>query len=79
MFENVGEPVPVRSCGEHTPPASQSLFWNVDFERLDVERDAPHILTRILEYGGIDHVRWAIATYGLERIHAFSEPRVAPS
>lgn len=47
------------------------LFPNVDFRRLDTVKDEIHILGRILEFGGIEQVRWAIATIGMDRIHAF--------
>lgn len=47
------------------------LFPNVDFRRLDTDKDEVHILSRILEFGRLVEVRWVIATYGYERIHAF--------
>ena len=59
------------------PRRMKSLFWNVAFERLDVERDADFILSRILERGRLTDVRWALERYGLDRIHRFfvSAPR----
>jgi hypothetical protein len=54
----------------------RSLFWNVDFESLDVERDADLILARVLERGRMVDVNWVLETYGLERIHRFF--RAAP-
>jgi hypothetical protein len=49
----------------------RSLFWNVDFGALEVERDADFILERVLERGRLVDVRWAIETYGLPRIRRF--------
>ncbi len=47
------------------------LFWDVDPAALDVEKQATYILARILEFGRMVEVRWAIDTYGLKRIHRF--------
>ena len=47
------------------------VFWDVDPGRLDTEKSAHYLLARILEFGGIEEVRWPIGIYGLERIHAF--------
>lgn len=47
------------------------LFWNVDPSKLDVTRDAGLILSRVLERGRLEDVRWAIRTYGLPRIRRF--------
>ena len=53
------------------PKRLRWVFWDVDTTRLDPKRDANFILPRILEFGGIEEVRWAISTYGLEEIHRF--------
>lgn len=47
------------------------LFWDVDTSTLDPDRHAGYILPRVLEFGGIAEVRWAIAAYGMEGIHRF--------
>lgn len=49
----------------------KSLFWNVDFARLDVARDADFILTRVLERGRMVDVDWALARYGVERFRSY--------
>ena len=54
--------IPERSCW---------LFWDVDVSTLDLERHADYILPRVLEFGGIDEVRWAMAVYGMDSIHRF--------
>jgi hypothetical protein len=47
------------------------LFWDVDVDALDVERDAATILPRVLEAGRLADVKWLARAYGLERIHRF--------
>jgi hypothetical protein len=65
------------------PPRSlRPLFWEVAFDRLDVERHADSILARVLESGRMDDVRWLVATYGMDRIHRFfrevGHPEISP-
>lgn len=64
-------------CSVPLPKTMRSLFWNVDFARLDVERDADLILSRVLERGRLHDVHWVVGQYGLERIRRFfnSAPR----
>jgi predicted deacylase len=50
---------------------SETRHWDVDPAKLDSEVSANYILPRILEFGGIAEVRWAIATCGMEGIHRF--------
>lgn len=53
------------------PDTVRWLFWDVDPADVDLEAHADFVLPRVLEKGRLVDVRWAIATYGLERIHAF--------
>ena len=53
------------------PKDSCWLFWDVDLEVLDLERDTTYILARVLEHGRLHDVKWAIETFGLERIRDF--------
>jgi len=53
------------------PSRLRWLFWNVDFNALDPERDANTILARVLERGRLEDVRWAMDSYGLDKVHAF--------
>jgi hypothetical protein len=53
------------------PEAMHWLFWNVDVTSLEPSRDASTILARVLEHGRMEDVRWAVGTYGLERIESF--------
>ena len=43
----------------------------MDASALQTRRDANYILPRVLEFGRLVEVRWAIATYGMEGIHRF--------
>lgn len=66
-----------------SPPDRVSwLFWETDPSSLDAERHADHILARVLEFGGLPEVRWAMDYYGLERIHEFfrsvGHPELSP-
>jgi hypothetical protein len=54
------------------------LFWDVDFDAIDVERHAQGIMPRVLERGRLEDVQWLVATYGLERIHEFFRQVWAP-
>ena len=53
------------------PERSRWLFWDVDVSTLDLERHSDYILPGVLEFGGIDEVRWAMAVYGMDGIHRF--------
>ncbi|HSN97526.1 MAG TPA: hypothetical protein VLS89_04475 [Candidatus Nanopelagicales bacterium] len=64
------------------PKRIRWVFWDVDASTLDPRRDADFILPRILEFGGMEEVRWAMKTYGLEGIHRFlrdvGHPELSP-
>ena len=47
------------------------VFWDIDFDSLDAERDADAILARVLESGRLEDVRTLLSTYGSARIHTF--------
>jgi hypothetical protein len=54
------------------PPARiQGLFWDVDQATLDCHQHRAFILDRVLEYGDIEAVRWAEATYGTNGIRDY--------
>lgn len=55
----------------HLPEEVRWLFWEHDVDALDTEQHASSILARILEYGRMRDVRWAIDHYGIEGIHRF--------
>ncbi|MCP4674041.1 MAG: hypothetical protein GY854_00675 [Deltaproteobacteria bacterium] len=47
------------------------LFWDVEVETLDTARDSDFILARVLERGRLEDVKWAMQTFGLEKIRCF--------
>lgn len=53
------------------PESIRWLFWEVDFEAIDVDHDTDYILARVLERGRMMDVRWAMQQFGMDRIHAF--------
>jgi hypothetical protein len=59
------------------PPSLRPLFWDCRTESIDVESQAPFVLERVLEYGSLAAVRWALATFGDERIKEFLRCRGA--
>src|SRR4051812_23946236 len=60
------------------PQAQQWVFWEVDLDELDLERDADGIIGRIVERGRLVDVKWLIRTYGLPRIHRFFREAAHP-
>lgn len=54
------------------------LFWDVDVDSIDLERDEVYVLARVLERGRLADVKWAMDTYGLDRIRRFFEKQAHP-
>lgn len=50
---------------------NRSLFWDVDPETIDLERNANFVIERFLEYGTLEGIRWLRAKYGDVRIRDF--------
>ncbi|MBI5470629.1 hypothetical protein HY968_04940 [Candidatus Kaiserbacteria bacterium] len=46
-----------------------ALFWDVDREKLDPNQSADFIIKRILAYGDVDDVKFALTTYGAARMY----------
>ncbi len=57
------------------PPEFHGLFWDCRPDTIDVQAQAPFVLERILEYGSLPAVRWALTTYGVERMKQFLRGR----
>ena len=47
---------------------SHHLFWDTDRETIDLEKNAPFVVQRVLEYGLLEDWRLLRKYYGLERI-----------
>ncbi|MEK7665179.1 MAG: hypothetical protein AAB361_03520 [Patescibacteria group bacterium] len=46
----------------------QSLFWDVDLQKLDIKKHAQHIIGRILEFGNENDVKWMFKNYNISLI-----------
>jgi len=46
----------------------QSLFWDVDREKLSSDKDCFFIIERILEFGDIDDLFWMKQTFPQDKI-----------
>lgn len=57
------------------PEPLHLLFWDCRPEDLDCEVNASFILERVLEYGTLAGARWALATYGADRLAVFLRTR----
>ncbi len=61
----------------------KTLFWDVNPQHLDIEKNAPFIIGRVLDFGNLKEWRLAEQLYGKEKIaevtkdHVFSDPRSA--
>lgn len=47
------------------------LFWETSPNRIDLDRDSDYVLARVLEFGTMRDVRWAIRHYGREGLVQF--------
>lgn len=47
---------------------SENLFWDVRTESVDMEKNAPYVVQRILEYGRLSDWKLLLSYYGLSRI-----------
>ena len=59
----------------NVPAEFHDLFWDYRPEVLDTDVHAPFILERLLEYGSLAAARWALDTYGPERLTTFLRER----
>jgi len=59
------------------PAALHPLFWDCRPESVDSDTHAPLVLERVLEYGSLASVHWALEAYGPDRIREFLRTRGA--
>ena len=64
------------------PEEHHWLFWDIDPQSLETERDQRYVISRVLERGKLSDVRWLAAEYGLPAIREFfesgAEPEISP-
>jgi len=53
------------------PEQFYRFFWDCDPQQLGIDRNADQILTRLLDYGDLAAARWALRTYGVDRIRQY--------
>jgi len=41
----------------------QSLFWDTDSKRIDIQKNAPYIIERMLNFGNEKDIAWMWKTY----------------
>ncbi|MBU0701118.1 hypothetical protein KKE26_07505 [bacterium] len=51
-----------------TNSSIKRLFWDVDRDSVDVEKHCFYIISRIIDYGNIDDIKWMKNTYTDEKI-----------
>jgi hypothetical protein len=59
------------------PASVHRLLWDCPPESVDPDRHAALVLERVLEYGSLATVRWALDAYGPDRIRQFLRARGA--
>jgi len=50
------------------PKFLKKYFWDIDFEKLNLEKRREYIILRILEAGDIKSVRWLFKNFPKEKI-----------
>lgn len=54
--------------GKQLPEFLRSYFWDVDFDKLEVEKHAFLVIKRVLDRGSLRDIRWLVKTYRQEKI-----------
>lgn len=50
------------------PSFLKKYFWEIDFEKLDVERKDRYVVARLLERGDEEALRWMFKNYPREQV-----------
>lgn len=51
-----------------TPKLLETLLWDVDTSKIDVQKHKKYIIERVIEYGDLPEIEWMFSTYGKEDI-----------
>lgn len=51
-----------------TPTFDKRIFWDVNFEKLDIDAKADFVITRVFERGDIEDIRQCRRYYGDEKV-----------
>lgn len=58
---------------EYISAFSDYLFWDVTKDSIDLEKNAPYVVQRVLEYGQLKDWRLLVSRYGISRITSISK------
>ena len=50
------------------PQSFRSFFWDVEFEKLEIEKSKHLIIKRVLDRGNLSDIRWLLKTYSTDEI-----------
>ena len=53
------------------PHEHRWLFWDVDPDTIEFDRDRRYVLARVLERGRLSDVRWVVGIYSLDGVRDF--------
>lgn len=45
------------------PPFLKKYFWDIDFKKLDSQKNSEYIIVRLLEFGDEKAIRWVIKAF----------------
>jgi hypothetical protein len=65
------------SVSDGIPASLKPFFQDVEFESLDLKRNAPTIIERTLSDGNVEEIHWLFSHYSVERIAAWVKKRGA--
>ncbi|MDR0725000.1 MAG: hypothetical protein LBF59_03195 [Prevotellaceae bacterium] len=51
---------------------SKNLFWDADLSELDIEKHAPYVVGRVLDYGSWDDWLLICQYYGMDKIKSIA-------
>jgi len=58
---------------EYVSAFSDYLFWDVAKNSIDLEKNAPYVIQRVLEYGQLNDWRLLVSRYGTPKIASISK------
>lgn len=53
------------------PPEFKKYFWDLDFDKLSISKHLNSILSRLLSFGNMQAIRWAVNNIGVSRIKQY--------
>lgn len=56
----------------HKPVLSKQAFWDVDMEKIDYEKNAAHVVEKVIERGKAEDFDNLLKFYGFERVKALA-------